>query len=57
MRRMTLSTETLNKILSTLGQMPYSQVANLISEIQSDLRPEGDETVPKRDIPNPGEET
>ena len=37
--RLTLTVGTLNKIFNTLGQMPYAQVAALITEIQQDIRP------------------
>ena len=36
--RVSIGESTLNKVLGILGQMPYTQVAALINEIQTDAR-------------------
>lgn len=53
--RLTISSETMNKILGVLGSLPYTQVANLIQEVQSDVAPV--EPSPEINIPNPGVES
>jgi hypothetical protein len=35
MRNLVIKEETLNKVLAVLAQLPYAQVAQIISEIQS----------------------
>ena len=37
--RVSISVETVNKIMTVLGQLPYSQIAELVAEIQPDVKP------------------
>jgi hypothetical protein len=37
--RSTVSNETLNKVLTVLAQRPYVEVAQIIQELQADVRP------------------
>lgn len=37
--RMTVSTEMLNKVLNVLAQRPYAEVAQVINELQQDIKP------------------
>jgi hypothetical protein len=36
--RVTVSVEIVNKILAVLTQLPYQQVAGLVTEIQNDVK-------------------
>lgn len=38
MDTVTLSTEVVNKLMTVVGSMPYTQVAGLIQEFQEDLQ-------------------
>lgn len=37
--RVTVSVEVLNRVLGVLSQRPYAEVANIITEVQQDVRP------------------
>ena len=37
--RVSLATETINEILGVFSQMPYREVANIITKIQQDVQP------------------
>ena len=44
MAQFTISEEVLNKVLSVLAQQPYGSVANIIQEVQQDIKPVEAET-------------
>lgn len=38
-QRVTISVDALNKVLGVLGSLPYQQVAQVIQEVQHDVKP------------------
>lgn len=49
--RATISVEVLNKVINALAAMPYSQVAQLIQEVQESVKLEGN-TPPVMAVPD-----